>query len=88
MKSSVKQILLSAIMLIALNNVSFSQAKDSIRYKNPTNIPDTQRVPPHRFVPDDSSSKKLEGGALIDSNATKRTNDVDDKKPKVKKPKH
>ena len=89
MKPSVKQILLCAILLTVLNNFSFSQSKDSVRYKNPTNIPDTQRVPPHRDVIDDSSSKKLKGGALIDSsNTNKRVNEMDDKKPRTKKPKH
>lgn len=90
MKFSGRMWLLIVVISSGMINNCLAQSRDSGHYKNPVNIPDTERIPPHRVVPKDSSVKKLEGGALIDTVTTKKRvrpqHDFNNRMDSLKKP--
>lgn len=84
---SKKSISILAISLIS--SITFAQNLDSIKFKNPVDIPDTQRLPPTPVIKEDTTSTKLIGGALIDTINTKPKTrfpkDIDDRKDSLNK---
>ncbi len=68
-----KKLLILFLFILVLSKEGRSQSsKDSYKEINPMLIPDTQRTPPKPQMKVDTSSKKLKGGALIDTVTPKK----------------